>query len=304
MNTVIRTICLIALLVAMPYCVAAEPTPAPTPPPPSVTPVTAPAASDYTVTVIPFYGPEKIWALYTPFIDYLKASTGKPWALKLFPSHQALIDGLCHNQVSLALLGPVPLGRVMAQCQAEPVVVALSKDGTPYYRSIVVSIDPVVTSLEGLKGTRFGLFKGSTAAHILPRRILRQAGLDENDIVPVFFESQDHIVNALLSRQISTARLKEALFQKFADVGFRVLATSEPLPNFAFAAAPGSNPAVKELFAETLLRLRPASNVDDQKRMAAWDDEIKHGFIKPTDTFRSSVKHLLVTTDEIMRADR
>ncbi len=297
MHTLLRTLCLLSCLIAIPQILTAAP-PQPALPPPSAAP------SAYTVTVIPFYGPEKIWALYTPFIDYLKAATGKPWTLKLFPSHKALIDGLCHNQVSLALLGPVPLGRVMAQCQAEPVAVALSMDGTPNYRSIVVTIDPVVTSLAGLKGTRFGLFKGSTAAHILPRRILRQAGLDKNDIVPVFFESQDHIVNALLSRQISAAGLKEALFQKFKDVGFRVLATSEPLPNFAFTAAPGANPAVRELFAETLLRLRPATNVDDQKRMTAWDDEIKHGFIPPTDTFRSSVKELLVTTDEIMRADR
>jgi phosphonate transport system substrate-binding protein len=298
MHTTLRTLCLLAILVSLPPTIAAAE------PQPTTPQAAAATTSEYTISVIPFYGPEKIWALYTPFIDFLKESTGKPWALKLFATHKALIDGLCTGQVSLALLGPVPMGKVMEQCQAEPLLVARAKDGTPYYRSIVVSIDPMITSLTGLKGTRFGLFKGSTAAHILPRQILRQAGIQKGDIVPVFFESQDHIVNALLSRQISAAGLKEALFQKFKDVGFRVLATSEPLPNFAFAAAPAAHPAVKELFTQTLLRLQPATNEADKKRMATWDDEIKNGFIPPPDTFRAAVKDLLVITDEIMREDR
>lgn len=269
----------------------------------SVAPASA-ARSEYTITIIPFYGPEKIWALYTPFIDFLKETTGKPWTLKLFANHKELLDGLCDGHVALALLGPVPLGRVMAQCQAEPLVVALGADNTPFYRSTLVSSDPGLSSLEGLKGKQVGFFKGSTAAHILPRKILRQAGLDKGDFVPVFFQSQDHIVNALLSQRIAAAGLKEALFSKFKDKGLRVLATSEPLPNFAFAAAPLVSAEVRKLFVDTLLRLAPAANEGDRQRMAAWDDEIRRGFIQPTDTFRNAVKDLLTLTDEIMDEDR
>ncbi|MFA7384497.1 MAG: PhnD/SsuA/transferrin family substrate-binding protein [Desulfurivibrionaceae bacterium] len=259
---------------------------------------------EYTISVIPFYGPEKIWALYTPFVEFLRESTGRPWSLKLFPNHESLIAGLCEGKTAFAMLGPVPLGRVIDRCRAEPLLVALGKDGTPYYRSVIVSTDPSITTLAELKGKRFGFFKGSTAAHILPRKVLRQAGLGKDDIVPVFFEGQDHIINALLRRRIAAAGLKEALYLKFQGEPLRVLAYSTPVPNFAFAVAPGTSAATRKLLVDALLKLAPGENDSDRKRMAAWDDEVRNGFILPDSSFRSMVKEMLIATEEVMREDR
>lgn len=297
MNKILRTLWLISFLVSVPGILAAAELESTTPP-------AAATGSEYTITVIPFYSPDKIWTLYTPFVDFLRESTGKPWTLKIFPSHEALLNGLCNDQVALALLGPVPLGKVMDRCNAEPLLVALTMDGTPYYRSVIVSTNPDITSIDGLRGKRLGFFKGSTAAHILPRKLLHQAGLNKDDFVSVFFEGQDHIVKALLSRLVDAAGLKEALFNRFKDQGLQVLAISKPLPNFTFAAAPNVSAATKKLFADTLLQLAPASSKSDNKLMATWDDEIRNGFTPPTDTFRNSVKDLLTVTNEIMRDDQ
>lgn len=260
--------------------------------------------SEYTVSVIPFYGPEKIWTLYAPFVDFLRETTGKPWELKLFASHEKLIEGFCDGQVALALLGPVPLGRVIEKCGAEPVAVALSADGTPFYRSVLVTSDPTITSLEALRGKKVGFFRGSTAAHILPRKLLRDAGLGKAEIAPVFYESQDHIVNALLAHRVAAAGLKEGLFKRFKGDDLLALKVSEPLPNFAFAAAPGLNAATRTLFTETLMRLHPATSATDAKRMATWDDEVRNGFIPPSASFRASIKELVTLTNEIMLEDR
>ncbi|NTV14511.1 MAG: PhnD/SsuA/transferrin family substrate-binding protein [Desulfobulbaceae bacterium] len=260
--------------------------------------------SEYTITVIPFYSAEKLWTLYVPFVDFLRESTGKPWELKLYASHDKLIEGLCGGKVSLALLGPVPMGRVMEKCDAVPVVLALGKDGSPFYRSVVVTTEPGINRLVELRGKKVGLLKGSSAAHILPRKLLRDAGLDKGDIEPIFYESQEHIVSALLSRQVAGGGLKEGLYNKFKDDGLRVLQVSEPMPNFAFAAAPSLSAATRTLFAEALLRLRPTSNELDGKRMATWDDEVRNGFILPTANFRSSIKEMVFLTNEIMLEDR
>lgn len=270
------------------------------------TPASSPAEknSEYTLSVVPFYSPEKIWTLYAPFVDFLRESTGKPWELKLYASHDKLIEGLCGGKVSLALLGPVPLGRVMEKCGAEPVAVALGKDGSPFYRSVLVTGEPAVNSLEDLRGKKVGMFKGSTAAHILPRKLLLDAGIGKGEIEPVFYESQDHIVNALLAHQVAAAGLKEGLFKKFKGENLRLLEASKPLPNFAFAAAPGLSPATRTLFADTLLRLHPATSERDAKRTALWDDEVRNGFIAPTASFRASVKEIVTITNEIMLEDR
>src|SRR5512137_2206836 len=73
-------------------------------------------ASEYTLTIIPYYSPEKIWIKFSPLIEHLKRTTGLPWELKLYHNHEALLEGLCRGDVSFALLGPVPLGRAIDQC--------------------------------------------------------------------------------------------------------------------------------------------------------------------------------------------
>ncbi len=293
-SKLLSSCCLALLLILVPPVLAGE----------TAKPVTAAEASAYTLTVIPFYSPEKIWARFSPFVDFLKETTGKPWQLKLYPSHEALIDGFCRGESTLALLGPVPLGRVMDKCGAEPLVVALGKDGKPFYHSVVVTNDTAVTSLAGLRGKRVAFFKGSTAAHILPRQMLRQAGLGKGTFSAVFYEGQDQIVNALLAREVSAAGLKDTLYRKFQGEALHVLKTSEALPNFAFAAAPGLDRETRQLFADTVLRLAPATNDQDRKRMEPWDDEIRNGFILPPEGFQTSLRLLMAITKELMREDR
>lgn len=261
-------------------------------------------SSEYTITVIPFYGPEKIWARFSPLVEYLRKKTGKPWELKLYTTHDALISGLCNNEVSFALLGPVPLARVIEKCRAEPVAVALGNDGKPFYRSMLITGDPDIANPADLRGKKFGIFKGSTAAHILPLRMLRDAGIPKDAVSLVYFDSQDHIMNALLKREISGAGVKEPLFRKFEKQPLVLLKTSEQLPNFAFAAGPLVSSRTKKAFADALLGLKPGSSAKVRALTSEWDDEIKNGFILPPNSYRSSVMSLLPVTREIMRDDR
>lgn len=257
------------------------------------------AKAPYTFAVIPFYTPEKIWALYTPFIDYLKKSTGQPWELKLYSNHDELIEGVCSGKVSAALLGPVPLGRANSRCGVKPLLAALGKDGKPDYHAVILTNSPAVKSLKDLKGNRFGFFKGSTAAHILPAKMLKDAGVSMADIQPVFLESQDKIMTALLSGELSGAGVKENLAKKFANTGVRSVAISQPLPNFAISVTPSFPPAARQRLVTSLVRLKPLSNGADAEAMKEWDDEIKNGFITPDKEFLPAVTRIFDIFTEI-----
>jgi len=257
------------------------------------------ASSEYAITVIPYYSPEKLWTKFTPLLEYLKKTTGKPWELKLYPNHDATIEAICSGEVSFALLGPVPLARSIQKCSAEPAAVAVGPDGTLFYHSVIVSTDPSMT-LARLKGKRIGMFKGSTAAHIVPFKMMLNAGLSRTEINPVFFEGQDSIMNGLLNGEVEAAGMKDVLFRRFSDSRLKVLKTSEPLPNFAFASAPGLNSRTKDLFLKALFRLRPKTSEADRKLMQEWDDEIKNGFVAPSRDYRSSVMDLYAAYQEVM----
>jgi ABC-type phosphate/phosphonate transport system substrate-binding protein len=198
----------------------------------------------------------------------------------------------------------VPLGRANRKCGAEPLIVALGKDGKPTYRSVIVTSDAAVTALGGVRGKKFGFFKGSTAAHIVPAKLLKDAGLGPEAVELVFLESQDRIMTALLTREISAAGVKETLYRKFEKEPLRVLMISVPLPNFAFSALPSWSSQVREQFEQALLRLKPHTNTRDAATMKDWDDEIKNGFVIPADDYLPAVLNLLTTTREIMHEDR
>jgi len=263
---------------------------------------TAPA-SEYTITIIPYYSPEKLWAKFSPLIDYLKEATGKPWTLKLYPNHDQTIEAICKGEVSFALLGPVPLARSIERCGTDIVTVAVGSDGTLFYHSLIVTTDPTVTSLSQLKGRQIGLFRGSTAAHIVPMKMLIDAGIGKDRIKPLFFEGQDRIMNALLNGEVTAAGIKDVLYKRFKDSRLRVLQASKPLPNFAFAAAPNLNSRTKALFAGALLKLKPHKNESDRRLVKDWDDEIKNGFVAPSASYGPSVMDLLSVYREVMSAD-
>ena len=258
----------------------------------------------YTITVIPYYSPEKIWVKFSPFVEYLKRDTGLPWELKLYHNHESLLAGLCGGEVSFALLGPVPMGRAVERCNARIAAVALGKDGDPFYRSVILTSDPSVRSLERLRGKRFGLFRGSTAAHIFPLKMLEVAGVMANDIVPVFFESQERIMNALLEREVAGAGVKENLYLKFKEDRLRILKTSDKLPGFALAVSPAADATAAKALVGSLLPLNPRKSPKHRHLMQDWDDEIKNGFIPPPPDFGASVKNALSVYNEIIHEDR
>ena len=265
----------------------------------------APSRATRTLAVIPFYSPERMWQLYTPFIDYLRRETGEPWELKLYPNHDAMIAGVCAGDVDVALLGPVPLGRVNRACGASPFLVPRGKDGKPVYHAMLLSSDPAVTTVAGLRGKKVGFFKGSTAAHILPLKMLRDAGLGPGSFEPVFLESQDRIMTALLSREVAGAGVKEALYRRFEKEPVRLLQTSEPLPNFAFAALPvaagGRARALRRRAAQARTR---ATSAADAAAVKGWDDEIKNGFMAPAPDFLPAVLEVDDIYETVMHESR
>ena len=233
-----------------------------------------------TLAVIPFYSPERMWLLYTPLIDYLRRETGEPWELKLYPNHETMIAGVCAGEVDVTLLGPVPLGRVNRACGALPFLVPLDKDGKPVFHAVLLSSDPAVTTVAGLRGKKVGFFKGSTGAHIIPLKMLGDAGLGPGAFEPVFFEGQDRIMTALLAHEIAGAGVKEALYRRFEKDPVRLLQTSEPLPNFAFVALPSQPAALRARFVAALLKLKPRespADAEDREGLGRRDQERLHG---------------------------
>jgi ABC-type phosphate/phosphonate transport system substrate-binding protein len=259
-------------------------------------PATPPATR--TLAVVPFYSPELMWRLYAPLVDHLSRVTGETWTLVLPASHAAFDDAVCGGTVDVALMGPVPLARLNRRCALLPFLVALGPDGKPDYHSMLVTASHEVTSVAALRGKRIAFFKGSTAAHAVPAGMLADAGLGPASYEPLFLESQDRVMTAVLTGKAAGGGVKSALYRRFSgQPSLRLLQTSRALPNFAFAALPALATPVRERVSAALLRLRPRESPSDARQVKDWEDEIKNGFVAVPSGFLDAARELLKSSE-------
>lgn len=256
------------------------------------------------LAVVPFYAPELMWRLYTPLVEHLARRTGEPWTLVLPATHAAFEDAVCGREVDVALTGPIPLARINRRCGLLPFLVARGPDGRADYNAMLVTATPDVTSLASLRGRQVAFFRGSTAAHAVPVRMLAAVGLEQGSYEPLFVESQDRVMTAVLTGKAAAGGVKSALYRRFSgEPSLRLLGTSAPLPNFAFAALPSLPKAVRARFAAALLPLDPRERAADAQIVSGWDDELKGGFIAVPPGFLASAVDLLKTSESLSRAD-
>jgi ABC-type phosphate/phosphonate transport system substrate-binding protein len=263
----------------------------------------APPTRTRRLAVVPFFSPELMWRLYAPLVDHLSRETGETWTLVLPASHAAFDDAVCGGTVDVALVGPAPLARLNRRCALLPFLVALGPDGRADYHSMLVTASPEVTSVAALRGKRIAFFKGSTAAHVVPAKLLADAGLGPGSYQPLFLESQDRVMTAVLTGKAAGGGVKSALYRRFAgEPSLRLLQTSGALPNFAFGALPATPKAVRERVSAALLRLHPRESPVDAGRVKDWGDEIKNGFVTPPPGFLDAALELLKSSESPPRA--
>lgn len=239
------------------------------------------ADSEIYIGILPYYAPEKIWHLYRPFIAYLNKTTGLNWDIKLYHSYEALVEGICNGEVSIAYLGPNSFGIAYERCKVRPLIVVLGEDGMPYYRSIIFTTDKGISSVKEIKGKTFAFGdRDSTSSCIIPRKILEDNGITLDMIKPLFLKSHEKIIEAVATNNAIAGATKVSVFEKFRNLGFKTLEISDPLPNHSFCAASIGND-IEKRFVRAMLKLKPLNNPKDRDLMKNWDPELQHGFTFP-----------------------
>lgn len=237
------------------------------------------------IGVLPYYAPDKIWHFYRPFISYLNKETGLKWELKLYHSFDAIIDGICKNELSIAYLGPVPFGIASERCKLRPLLVVLDSEGKPFYRSVIFTSDRHINSLKGLQGKTFAFgAKDSTSSMIIPRKMLEDEGITMNMIKPLFMKSHEKIIEAVARNKATAGAVKLSVFEKFRGLGFKILKVSEPLPHHCFCTVNISTDIEKK-FINALIKLNPSRNPADRNIIKKWDPELRYGFTIPPDDY-------------------
>ena len=252
-----------------------------------------PAAEAYRFGVVSFYNPRIMYLKYQPLVDYLSLTTGHPWELVISPSYETTVQALCDGSLTMAYLGPLTYVRAHAACGAVPLV-RLRSGGSDTYRSLImVRRASTLHRLRDLAGRRFGFGSPlSTSSHLAPRAMLQAAGLVAGrDLECRYFEHHERAARAVLLGEVDACGIRDIIGHRFEARGLRVLAESEPLPNFPFVVPAASPEPVRQLLIHALVEL-PRSDPSARATIAGWDAELAAGFAPCRDSAYDGIRAL------------
>lgn len=200
-----------------------------------------------------------------PLKAYLETTLGKNIELIVTTDYSSMIEAMRFGRIEIAYFGP--LSYVLAKSKApriEPFAVGIEK-GSPTYHSIIIArVGGPVSSIADIKGKAFGFGdQASTSSHLIPRAYLLKNGLDAaKDYQPVYLGAHDAVARAVQSGQVPAGGLSKAIYEtlvqsKIVDPDkIKVLAVSDPIPNYPMVFQGGLAPALKEKIRKAFLEMK------------------------------------------------
>lgn len=227
-------------------------------------------AATLTMALAPTVGAEPGSRAQSPssLADYLGRCLERPVRVVVEPSYAATVESLRAGRVDAAMVGELASLRGQEVGGVEPLVVPVEADGQiPTYQSVIVTrIDSGIHDLAALRGTTIGLVdEQSTSGYLVPRAMLREAGIDPDTEVGVrLYGRHRAVVEAVLSGEVvagatHVSRLKPPTLAQGAEYArLRVVASSRPIPRGPLVVRADLSPVTRQALVEALLRVHEA----------------------------------------------
>ena len=251
---------------------------------------TAPSGPALRIGVTRFLPTEQVKARFDGLVAYLTTALDRPTELVIAADARELTAMLDASEIDLAALSPYPY--VLAQKKlgnlsvlATPVTVGGRKG---YFGSILVATESNIRSVADFKGKPFCFVKtGSTSGYLMPRRELREAGIDPNSDLGTIHYGQNHLgtlkllaSNSCVGASVFTNIWHDAAKHRLDPDSFRSVADYF-MPHDAYVVSAKVTTEEREAIATALLALVP--NGDLAKRVLTGDNETA-GFAKADDS--------------------
>lgn len=228
-------------------------------------------------------GPKDDVRIYAPFLKYLEDKTGRRFTIRFTKGYEDTAENLGRGVIQFAALGPVNCARARENHGVGCLAMGLNEQDLAEYRSVIFTRpDSPLASLGDLRGKSFAFGdRLSTQGHILPRRMLEEAGISlENLKEHVFTGSHVETARLVINGRYEAGGLQDTLARRLEAEGkIRILAVSDPSPSSLFCYNKDVDPATLAAVKAALLALDPAGK--DAARLVDWNrTEMPHGFVE------------------------
>lgn len=226
----------------------------------------AASAETYKISIMPRYYNDKLTAMMTPLVEYLKGETGLDIELALAGDNADYEKRLSRGEIAIGFENPIVYVDVTPRHQ---VVAAAKELGEARFRGIVVvPSDSAIKELKDLRGKRVMMTGKTSAGGYLSQKLsLMQAGIGikELKLETAADNRQENVMIAVSVGDVDAGFVRESSFHvadKYIAPGSvkRVIDT-EWVPPWAFSVDTKLPEEVRAKLTAAVLKLQPGSPV-------------------------------------------
>jgi phosphonate transport system substrate-binding protein len=206
-------------------------------------------------------GPKEDVKIYLPFLRYLEQSTGNRFSIKFTEKYENTVENLGKGITHFAALGPVNCVLAKKRFGSKCLVMGLNDDRRPEYCSVIFTrSDSPAASLRALRGKTIAFGdKYSTQGHVIPRKMLEDAGILMTDLKGYTFTgSHASAARAVLNGEYDAGALQDNMAKRLVAEGkIKIIATSKPYPSSLICANKDVQLSIAASVRTALLSLEP-----------------------------------------------
>ncbi|MFH7319312.1 phosphate/phosphite/phosphonate ABC transporter substrate-binding protein [Desulfurivibrio sp. D14AmB] len=207
-----------------------------------------------TLWVHPYLPATELTSRFLPLTQYLSRELDRPVEIRVQRSYQAHLELAGRDLADIAYLGPVSYVNLTRQYGPKPLLAMLEVEGTAQFHGMIITrADSPIQTLNALRGKSFAFGDiNSTMSHVVPRAMLRAAGINLHDLAHHDFLGSHHdVALAVLGGYFDAGAVKQEVYAVYQPRGLKILAQTPEIPNHLFLTR-------KDLPPELVTRLRQA----------------------------------------------
>nr|CRH06436.1 Putative phosphonate-binding periplasmic protein [Candidatus Magnetococcus massalia] len=198
------------------------------------------AATPLVLGVHPYLPATTLVKRFTPLVTYLSEALQRPVTLRIGSSYRDHIDAVGQKRVDIGFFGPAIYLVLVRDYGPQPLLGRLSfKGGKSSFQGVIFTRkNSPIQTLAALKGKRFAFGDAnSTMSSQVPKALLRQAGVEENQLgFYKHMKNHHNVALGVLLGKYDAGGAKEEVFWEYQSRGLRALKWSPPFVSHAFVA--------------------------------------------------------------------
>lgn len=185
--------------------------------------------------VVPLESPAVMFKKFSPLAAYLSEKLGKTVELKVSVDYEGAVSDIGNNVAQICFMTPSTYIEAHSKYIGINVLVKVLREGKPYHHTVIITAPGSdIRSLEDIKGRTFAFGNiHSTSGHIIPRAMLKDAGIDINHLkYYTHLGHHDDVAKAVLQGDFDAGAVMESTAYKFQGQGLNLLKFSDEIPEF------------------------------------------------------------------------